>query len=144
MPTPNVNLGTGKRVSIYVEKTKIGRDYTRMKSFMDKPTYVEGTDSYLGQTDERPWQIVTGSEGSFEIDELDAAHADELDLALQEAEANGQKPDVVITKQTFGNDGTVSKVKYVGVVLKPDTGAGGRTEKATRKYTWRAQRPQKG
>lgn len=144
MPTPNANLGKEKRISIYIEGSKIGRDFTRMKSFSDKTTFVQGTDSYLGREDERPWQIPTGGEGSFEIDELDAQHADELDLALQDVEATGRQPDVVITKQTFSNSGTVSKIKYVNCTLTPDYGAGGRTEKATRKYSFRSSRPRKG
>lgn len=144
MSTPNKNLGKEKKISIYVEKAKIGRDFTQMKSFQDKPTYVQGTDSYLGQDDERPWQIPTGGEGSFEIDELSASHADELDLRLQAAEAAGLQPSIVITKLTTSNDGTISKVKYINVTLTPDYGAGGRTEKATRKYSWRSSRPRKG
>lgn len=144
MSTPNKNLGTSKRISIYVEGSKLGRDYVNMKSFSDKPTYVEGTDSYIGQDDERPWQMPIGGSGAFEIDESDSDYCETLEQALQDAEAAGQQPNVTITKQTFNNSGTVSKIKYVNVTLQPDTSAGGRTDKAARKYTWRSSRPKKG
>lgn len=143
MATPTKNLGITKRISIYVEGSKLGRDFVNMKSFSDKPTYVEGTDSYLGQDDEIPWQIPIGGSGSFEIDESDSDYCEALEQALQDAEAAGQRPDIVITKQTFNNSGVVSKIKYKNVTLQPDTSAGGRTEKVARKYTWRSSRPKR-
>ncbi len=143
MSTPTKNLGTTKKISIYVENSKLGRDYVTMKSFSDKPIYVEGTDSYLGEPDEIPWQFCTGAEGSFEIDELDSDYCDTLEQSLRDVEATGQRPDIIIVKRTLSNSGTVSKMTYPNCVLKPDTSAGGRTEKAARKYTWKSSTPRK-
>lgn len=144
MSTPTKNLGLTKRISIYVEGSKLGRDFVNMKSFNDRPVYVEGEDSYLGQPDQEPWQIPVSSTGDFEIDESDSDYAAKLEQSIQDAEAAGQKPKIVITKQTFDNGGTTSKVRYEGVTLQPATSAGGRTEKVTRKYTWRSKRPKQG
>jgi hypothetical protein len=144
MSTPTKNLGVTKKVSIYVEGSKLGRDFVNMKSFQHKTTYVEGTDSYIGQDTEEPWQYPIGGVGSFEVDESDSDYCESLEQALQDAEAAGQKPKVVIAVQTFNNGGTTSKLKYEGVTLQADLGAGGRTEKVTRKYSWRSKRPKKG
>lgn len=144
MSTPNKNLGTTKKIAIYVEGSKLGRDFAAIKNFTDKTTYVEGVDSYLGEEDEIPWQIPVGATGSFEQDELDAKYVDDLMQAIRDVETSGKRPDIVITRTTYGNDGTTSKVKWVNVTIQDEANAPGRTEKAGRKFTWRSSKPRKG
>lgn len=144
MSTPIPNLGTSRRIKIYVEGKLIGRDFKQMKSFNANPTYAEGKDEYLGTDLEIPWQRCNGAQGDFEIEESDGDYINQLQFALLEAEREGQRPDVLIVEEIASNSGTFSKIEYPNSVLKPSTKVAGKNEKVMRAYTFTSSKPSLG
>lgn len=144
MPTPTTNLGVTKKYSIYVEGSKLGRDFLQLLNFQYKRQYAEGKDEFLGDSEEEQWQRCTGSEGSFEFLESDASYVDSIIQAIADAERVGQKPDILIVELTTSNVGTVSKLKFPKATLQLEGGASGKNEKVNRKATFKASAPKPG
>jgi len=139
--TPTPNLGVTKRYSLYISGTKVGRDYLAMRSFNWSRTYAEWTEEYLGDSLEIPGQRCTGANGDFEVDELDAKYCNDIEQALADAERTGLRPDIKLVERTLSNSGTVSKVTFENIALKPAVSGAGKNEIVKRKYTWRSSVP---
>lgn len=135
------NRGQSTTIAVYVEKKKLGGDFTRVTNFKAQKDYVEGEDRYLGKTDAEPWQVCTGASGSFDIEETDAALLNGIDSAITAAEVAGQKPDIVIVQRVNNSNGTTAKTTYPKCVVKRSTDVSGQFDKRKHSYTFKSSRP---
>lgn len=142
MPEPTNNLGVTKRWVIYVEDSKLGRDYAKIKNATWKPKYVEWDDEYLGDGVEKPGQRCTGAIGSFETDESDAKYSNDIEQAIRNVERSGRTPKIVLVEETRSNTGTISKVFFRNATMQSEPSTPGKNEKVNRKYTWRSSPPE--
>jgi hypothetical protein len=131
------NLGLTTRISIYVEGSKLGRDYTEVLDWTAKTEYYEGTKEVLGSSANSAWQAPKGASGSFNFLESDAQYCGKIEAAIRQLELTGQRPSITIVELVNSTTGTTAKATYEKCVLKFSKAAPSRGAERKRSVEWR-------
>lgn len=129
MGEPLKNIGRNVKIFVYVEGTKLGRDFKNITKWNVNHEYYEGDDEHLGRGPVRPWKVYKKSTFSFEFEEDNASTCHAVIQSIDDSESNGTRPDVKVVELTENNDGTVSKAVYEFCVIKFSKDASSKGEK---------------
>jgi hypothetical protein len=115
---PLKNVGRNDQVFVYVDGTKLNRDFKNITKVNVAPEYYEGNDEHLGRSPVRPWQLFKLAKITFDFEEDNASNVHAIIQGIDVQALNGVRATIQVVVFTQNNDGTTSKATYSDGVLK--------------------------